>query len=497
MPILQLSPGLPAGALPPAECAGGAVCRIHPGEGEAFRPVGIRGVTGGGRMQYTQNHRRRAAVSRRPTGAASLRNRRRNDMRIEILCTGDEILTGKTVNTNYSHIARRLGEVGLEVHWGTTVGDDRASLLAAFRLAAARSDAVIVNGGLGPTVDDLSQEVAAEAAGVSLALHQPWLARMEAFYAQRGRPMPPNNRKQAMLPDGAEFIDNPIGTACGFAVTIGGARFYFTPGVPREMRRMLDEQLLPRLLASAGLRGVTRLKRFHSFGIGESRADEMLAGIEALAPGGGVKLGFQAHYPELETKLAARASDPDALDRALAPIEAEVRRRLGNFIVAEDDQSLEAVVLDILRARGNSLALAETFTGGAIASRLFQVEGAEDTVRLGLVSRNPGQLAAALGTTLNEAAPRMAKGLAAALLARSGATHALVVAVALEAGANGVEGGSIGIGLAEPGGVILREASLVGGREWVRLGAVEMGLDCLRRHLLGLPIDERLDFERR
>ena len=175
-------------------------------------------------------------------------------MRIEILCTGDEILTGKTINTNYSHIAQRLGEAGLEVCWGTTVGDDRAALLAAFRQAAARADAVIVNGGLGPTVDDLSQEIAAEAAGVPLVLHEPWLERMEAFYARRNRPMPPNNRKQAMLPEGAEFIDNPIGTACGFAVTIDGARFFFTPGVPREMRRMLDEQVLPRLLARAGRR---------------------------------------------------------------------------------------------------------------------------------------------------------------------------------------------------------------------------------------------------
>src|SRR5215218_1207167 len=150
-------------------------------------------------------------------------------MRVEILCTGDEILTGKTINTNYSHMARRLGDVGLTVHWGTTVGDDRASLLQAFREAGERADAVIVNGGLGPTVDDLSQEVAAEAAGVPLVLHEPWLARMEAFYARRNRPMPLNNRKQAMLPQGAEFIDNPIGTACGFAATIEGTRFYFTP----------------------------------------------------------------------------------------------------------------------------------------------------------------------------------------------------------------------------------------------------------------------------
>jgi len=204
-------------------------------------------------------------------------------MRVEILCTGDEILTGKTVNTNYSHIARRLSDVGLDVHWGTTVGDDRATLLAAFRQAGERADAVIVNGGLGPTVDDLSQEIAAEACGVKLVLSEHWMERMTQSYARRGRVMPANNKKQAMLPEGAEFIDNPIGTACGFAVTIGKARFLFTPGVPREMRRMLDEQVIPRLLKLGGITGVTKLKRFHSFGIGESRADEMLAGIPGLA----------------------------------------------------------------------------------------------------------------------------------------------------------------------------------------------------------------------
>src|ERR1700760_2382044 len=201
-------------------------------------------------------------------------------MRIEIICTGDEVLTGKISNTNFSYMAQKLEDVGLSVVWGTTVGDDRDTLLAAFQLAAQRGDAVIVNGGLGPTVDDLSQEVAAQAAGVELVLHQEWLARMESFFTRRMRTMPPNNVKQAMLPATAEFIDNPIGTACGFALDIGKARFFFTPGVPRELRRMLDEQVIPRLLKLGGITGVTRLKRFHSFGIGESRADNMLADME-------------------------------------------------------------------------------------------------------------------------------------------------------------------------------------------------------------------------
>ena len=157
-------------------------------------------------------------------------------MRIEVICTGDEVLTGKIVNTNFSYISQKLEDFGLSVSWETTVGDDRESLLLAFQLAGKRADAVIVNGGLGPTVDDLSLEVAAEACGVELVLSDYWMTRMTESYARRGRVMPPNNRKQAMLPANAEFIDNPIGTACGFAVTIGRARFFFTPGVPRELK---------------------------------------------------------------------------------------------------------------------------------------------------------------------------------------------------------------------------------------------------------------------
>src|ERR1051325_2966559 len=145
-------------------------------------------------------------------------------MLIEIICTGDEVLTGKIVNSNFSYMAQKLEDVGLSVRWGTTVGDDRDTLLKAFQEAGQRADAVIVNGGLGPTVDDLSQEIVARAAGVELALHAEWLARMEDFFQRRSRVMPPNNRKQAMLPAGAEMLDNTIGTACGVAVDIGLAR---------------------------------------------------------------------------------------------------------------------------------------------------------------------------------------------------------------------------------------------------------------------------------
>ena len=318
-------------------------------------------------------------------------------MRIELICTGDEVLTGKIVNTNFAYISQKLEDVGLSLCWETTVGDDRESLLRAFQLAGERADAVIVNGGLGPTVDDLSQEIAAQAAGVELVLHEEWLARMEDFFRRRSRVMPPNNRKQAMLPTTAEMIDNPVGTACGFALDIGKARFFFTPGVPRELRRMLEEQIIPRLLARSGAQTAIFLKRFHSYGLGESHVDSLLTGVDELVPDGTVKLGFRAHYPQLETKLTARGTDMDDIRAKLAPVEREVRKRLGNFIMGEDDQTLEGVILGELANRQGSLAIVETFTGGQMAARIAPLPGAEKVFRRGIVARDHAEVFAAVG----------------------------------------------------------------------------------------------------
>ncbi len=422
-------------------------------------------------------------------------------MRIEVICTGDEVLTGKIVNTNFSYITQKLEDVGLSVDWETTVGDDRDNLLRAFQLAGERADAVIVNGGLGPTVDDLSQEIAAKAAGVDLELNEEWLKRMEDFFQRRSRVMPPNNRKQAMLPTTAEVIDNPIGTACGFAVDIGHARFYFTPGVPRELRRMLEEQIVPRLLAKAGLPGAIFLKRFHSYGLGESHVDSLLTGVEALVPDGSVKLGFRAHYPQLETKLTARGRDLDEIRRKLEPVEREVRKRIGNFILGEDDQTLEGVVLRELTSRQGTLAVVETFTSGQIAGRLAHLPGAEAVFRRGLVARAMPEVVAAVG--LPGAPPagpltrESAEAVARAARRQASTTHALAVLIDLDDGPDRIEfGGTICLAIATEQDAASRQSRILGGRDWVRLGAVEMGLDCLRRYLQGLPVYERIDFEK-
>jgi nicotinamide-nucleotide amidase len=422
-------------------------------------------------------------------------------MRIEIICTGDEVLTGKIVNTNFSYMAQKLEDFGLSVTSGTIVGDDREELLAAFRLSGERADAVIVNGGLGPTVDDLSQEIAARAAGVELVLDEDWLQRMEDFFRRRNRVMSDNNRKQAMLPSTAEILDNPIGTACGFALDIGKARFFFTPGVPRELRRMLEEQIIPRLLARSGSPSVIHLKRFHTYGLGESHVDQLLTGVEELVPDGSVKLGFRTHYPQIETKLTVRGAHMNEIQAKLAPVQEEVRRRLGNFIIAEDDQTLEGVVLSVLAAQQGSLAVVETFTGGQIAARVAHLPGAEKVFRRGLVARDPAEIAATLGLDgaliSGELRREAAAAVARAVREETAATHALAVLIEVDDGPDRIDfGGSIHLAIAGEEGVESRRSRIYGGRDWVRLGAVELGLDCLRRYLQRLPVAERTDFER-
>jgi nicotinamide-nucleotide amidase len=307
--------------------------------------------------------------------------------------------------------------------------------------------------------------------------------------------MPPNNVKQAMLPAGAEMIDNPVGTACGFALDIGQARFFFTPGVPRELRRMLEEQVIPRILARSGAPASIYLKRFHSYGLGESHVDQLLAGVEALDPDGGVKLGFRAHYPQLETKLTVRGTDMDDVHRKLAPVTAEVKRRLGNFIIAEDDQTLEGVLLTALASVGGTLSVVETFTGGQISARLAHLPGAETVFRHGTVVRRTDAL---FGVPLPPELDRdTTEAVAVAAREQTGATHALAVLVELDEGADRMDlGGTIWIGIATGERLEFRRSRILGGREWVRLGAVELGMDCLRRFLQGLPVVERIDFEK-
>jgi len=215
-------------------------------------------------------------------------------------------------------------------------------------------------------------------------------------------------------------------------------------------------------------------------------------------PDGSAKLGFRAHYPQIETKVTVRGADEADIDRKLAPLSAEIRKRLGNFILAEDDDTLEGVILKALKAEQGSLSVVEMFTSGQIATRFAPLPGAEIVFRRGLVARDSGELWDALALTVPcEITREAAEAVANAARRQSVASHALAVLIDLDDGADRIDfGGSICIAIATENDVESRRSRILGGREWVRLGAVELGLDCLRRYLYRLPVTERIDFER-
>ncbi|MGE6100455.1 CinA family nicotinamide mononucleotide deamidase-related protein [Aeromonas salmonicida] len=247
-------------------------------------------------------------------------------MRIEIISTGDEIVTGLVVDTNAAWLSALLLDQGWQVHRRATVGDNLADLKNVLQESASRTDVVLVCGGLGPTADDLTAQAAAEAFGQPLTLFPEWLATIEARYASRGRPMAQSNAKQAWLPQGCEILDNPVGTACGFVVSQmngqGRSQLFFTPGVPFEFKQMVREQILPRLKQLAGEQTDTELRRFYSFGISESALSDML---DATPWPAGIELGYRSAMPLIELKLighgATRADMEAAEARLLAAIQ--------------------------------------------------------------------------------------------------------------------------------------------------------------------------------
>ncbi|WP_368175046.1 competence/damage-inducible protein A [Aeromonas sp. R5-4] len=282
-------------------------------------------------------------------------------MRIEIISTGDEIVTGLVVDTNAAWLSALLLEQGWQVRRRVTVGDNLKDLKAVLAESASRAEVVLVCGGLGPTADDLTAQAAAETFAQPLTLFPNWLATIEARYASRGRPMPASNAKQAWLPQGCEILDNPVGTACGFVVThptsLGLSRLFFTPGVPFEFKQMVREQILPRLKQLAGAQVDTELRRFYTFGVSESALSDML---DAEPWPAGIELGYRSSMPLIELKLIGHGA-------STADMESAERRLLDTirpWLVGSGDTEPAQQILALLQ--GKPLALLEGESGGAL-----------------------------------------------------------------------------------------------------------------------------------
>ena len=270
---------------------------------------------------------------------------------------------GQIVDTNAAWLADFFFNQGLPLTRRHTVGDDLDALVAILRERSEQADVLIVNGGLGPTSDDLSALAAATAKGEGLILHPEWLETMTRFFAERGRPMAESNRKQAEIPASAEMINNPVGTACGFAVQLNRCLMFFTPGVPSEFKVMVEQEILPRLRQRFTLPEPPVCLRLTTFGRSES---ELAQSLNPLTLPPGVVMGYRSSMPIIELKLTGPADQRDAM-LALWP---EVRKVAGDSLIFEGTEGLPAQIARCLQERQLSLTLSEQFTGGLLALQL-------------------------------------------------------------------------------------------------------------------------------
>lgn len=358
----------------------------------------------------------------------------------EILATGDEIRSGALVDSNSAYIAEKLEEIGIPVTRHSCVGDDFETLVSVLKEISTRVDVCVVTGGLGPTADDLSSEAAASAAGETLVLDARALSDIEAFFKSRKREMAASNRKQAMLPRTAETMYNPVGTAPGFSLKIGMCVFFFLPGVPPEMKRMLAHDVLPRI---EKMPGATKehcfIRTISTFGLTESATGEKVAGLADDFPD--IKIGLRAKFPEIHVKLYLNGQDLPVMETRLAKASEWILNRLGRHVLSMEGASMQAVVGDLLRKKAATVAVAESCTGGRIANWLTDVPGSSDYFLFS-------------GVTYSNQAKTKVLGVTPDLLKQYGAVHE-ETAKAMADGARLVSGATYAIsttGIAGPAG---------------------------------------------
>jgi competence/damage-inducible protein CinA-like protein len=404
-------------------------------------------------------------------------------MHVEILSTGDELLTGQVVDTNSAWLMDRLWDLGVMVRRKTLVGDDRDDLDAALRETTSRADLVVMSGGLGPTEDDLTSERVAAVLGVPLELHEPSLEMLKRRFEKFGRTMTPNNEKQARFPRGAEVIPNRFGTAPGFLVRIGRGELVALPGVPVEYRGLCDEWVLPRVAARLGDIPAGRVVKL--FGVPESHADHAMRPVMDDPANRGVRFGYRAHWPEIHVKWAVPGPDAAASADRIA---STVRAIFGDAIWGEGKDELPELVVARLQARGERVATAESCTGGLLAELVTRVAGASNVFDLGVVAYAdamkertlgvPADLLAAHGAVSEPVARALAEGARRA----GGATWGLgITGIAGPAGGTPEKPvGTTHVALAGPAGTQSVQRLYRGDRERIRRLAAFEALNMLR-----------------
>ena len=411
-------------------------------------------------------------------------------MNVEVLAVGTELLLGQIVNSNAAQIGRRLAEAGLDHYRQGVVGDNLDRMVAALQGAMRRADAVIITGGIGPTQDDITREAMAAAAGVDMVFDEGFAAVLRDRWEQRGLVMPESNLRQAEHPAGAEMIANPKGTAPGLRLRAGDTWLIALPGVPQEMIPMLEDDVLPFLVAAAGDAGGVLVSRVvRTYGLPESRVSEMLGDLFTAADN--PTMAFLASSGEIKVRLTARAADAATADGLLDPVEAEIRERLGHRVFAIGGGPIESIVLDRVAERGWTLGTAESATGGLVASRLTGVPGASAVFAGSVVAYTarakrdllgvPAAVIEDHGLVSEETALAMAAGAAARIPAD------VVVAVTGSAGPDPLEvpPGTMVVAVHTPEDAAARTLRLPADRERARTLATTGALHMIRLAVTG------------
>jgi nicotinamide-nucleotide amidase len=361
---------------------------------------------------------------------------------VEIVTIGTEILLGQLLDTNSVHIAHALADHGVDVYAKHSVGDNTERLAVMLADALERADGVITTGGLGPTVDDLTKDAVATAVADRLVLHEPSLRALEERFLKFNRPMSENNRRQAILPSRAHVMPNPNGTAPGFIALRPDGKFVACmPGVPREMKPMLTDELIPWLVQRFTLRSAIYTKTLHTIGIGESELDRRVEDLfRALE---NPKIAMLAHGGRVDVKVMAKAESQAAADAMIAPVAQQLRERIGAGYYGDDETTAGGAIVSELVRRGKTLGVAESVTGGAVADSIVEIAGASRAFLGGIVAYDNAVKRSLLGVRAETLAQCGAVSEETAIEMAHGARKALNVDFALATtGIAGPDGGS-------------------------------------------------------
>lgn len=407
----------------------------------------------------------------------------------EIISVGTELLMGQIVNTNARYLSKRLSELGINVYFEITVGDNAQRLFETVQNALSRSDIVILTGGLGPTDDDITKEVAAEAMGKELILHEPSADAIKAYFEKRKMPMLNNNTKQAMLPKDGIILENTCGTAPGCIMKKDGKSLILLPGPPYEMQTMFENGVVPHLKKEAG-ETILYSKIVRIFGMGESMVQESLSDL--FKDQSKVTIAPYVKTGETTLRLTTRCKNEQEGEEKIMPLLKTVKERLGNVVYSFDDEELEEVTVRLLKEKGKTLALAESCSGGLISSKIVSVSGCSDVFIESAVTysndakmRRLGVLAKTLeehGAVSRETAIEMAEGIRRTSGASIGASVTGIAGPL--GGTREKEVGLVYIALADENGTEVKELHLGNIRNVVRERAAKAVIDMVRQSLI-------------